>query len=303
MSSHSQCPEAGARSRMLTLPLLLLALAPAIGPVPLRGQDALPPPDSGWTPLFNGRDLSGWTPKIRGYALGEDPLGTFRVEEGLLTVGYEGYDTFQERFGHLFHETPYSAYRLLVEYRFVGEQVPGGPGWALRNSGVMFHSQDPATMGLSQDFPVSLEAQFLGGNGVDPRPTLNLCTPGTHVEMAGELVEQHCVTADSPTFHGEAWVTVELIVRGGDRIVHLVQGDTVLTYGHPVVGGGVVDGVPPDVKVDGTLLTGGFIALQSESHPVQFRRVWIRELDPGPSGGAVNEAFRLLDRTAPSHSR
>jgi len=156
--------------------------------------------------------------------------------------------------------------------------VQGGPGWALRNSGVMFHSQSPGSMLRDQDFPISLEAQFLGGNGVDERPTSNLCTPGTHVEMDGELVEAHCITARAPTFHGEEWVTADLIVRGGASIVHVIDGDTVLAYGSPVIGGGVVDGFDPSEKEDGRALTSGFIALQSESHPIQFRRVALRRL-------------------------
>ena len=249
-----------------------------IGSLLLSGCAAQEPE---WTPLFNGEDLTGWTPQIRGSALGEDPAGTFRVEDGLLTVGYEGYDAFDARFGHLFWEAPLSHYRLLVEYRFVGEQAAGGPEWALRNSGVMFHAQAPETMGRDQDFPISLEAQFLGGNGTDPRPTANLCTPGTHVHVEGELVEQHCVGASAPTFHGDEWVTVELVVRGGDSVTHLVNGDTVMTYERPVIGGGSVSGFAPEAKPDGRALTGGWIALQSESHPVQFRRVLLRRLDPG----------------------
>lgn len=234
-----------------------------------------------WRPLFNGRDLTGWIPKIRGHAAGEDPYGTFRVEDGLLTVGYEGYARFDDRFGHLFHEVPLGAhYQLRVEYRFVGDQAPGGPGWAVRNSGVMIHAQAPATMGLDQDFPVSLEVQLLGGDGSATRPTANLCTPGTHVEIGGVLTERHCTPAAAPTFHGPQWVTVDVFVRG-DQIVHVVAGDTVLAYSRPVVGGGVVSGVPQEAKVDGTPLTGGYLALQSESHPVQFRRVLVRELEAG----------------------
>ena len=235
----------------------------------------------GWTPLFNGQDLAGWTPKIRGFALGEDPARTFRVEDGLLTVGYDGYDSFDDRFGHLFHETSRTHYRLLVEYRFVGEQAPGGPGWALRNSGVMLHAQAPETMLADQDFPVSLEAQFLGGTGAGERPTANLCTPGTHVEIDGALVEQHCIESTSETYDGDAWVTVELVVRGNESVTHLVNGDTVIAYARPVVGGGVVNGFDPEAKPDGTPLNGGYIALQSESHPIQFRRVWVRELEGG----------------------
>lgn len=231
-----------------------------------------------WEPLFNGRDLSGWTPKIRGYALGEDPMQTFRVDEGLLTVGYERYGDFGARYGHLFFERPFSHYRLLVEYRFVGDQAAGAEAWAFENSGVMVHAQAPGTMPAGQDFPISLEAQFLGGTGAERRPTANLCTPGTHVEMAGRLVEDHCIESASPTFPGNEWVTVELLVLGDSLLVHSVNGQEVLFYARPVVGGGVVDGFDPLAKPDGEPLRSGWIALQSESHPIQFRRVLIQDL-------------------------
>ena len=252
------------------------------GARPSRAESA----DAGWIELFNGRDLSGWVPKVRGHATGEDPYGTFRVEDGLLTVGYEGYQgPFEDRFGHLFHERAFSSYELELEYRFVGEQMDGGPGWAWRNSGVMLHAQSPESMLSDQDFPISIEAQLLGGDGNADRPTANLCTPGTHVSIDGVLSEAHCVESTSPTFHGDVWVRVRLVVRGDASIVHLVEGDTVIAYERPVVGGGVVDGFDPEVKQDGTALGTGYIALQSESHPVQFRAVRIREI-PGPAPGA-----------------
>ena len=231
-----------------------------------------------WTPLFNGSDLTGWIAKIRGHAIGEDPYQTFRVVDGLLTVGYEQYGMFDDRFGHLFYAEPFENYALRIEYRFVGEQAAGGPSWAIKNSGVMFHAQHPQSMGVDQDFPISLEAQFLGGNGSQPRPTHNLCTPGTHVHMGGTLITQHCVVADAPTYHADEWVTVDLIVRGHERIEHLIDGVTVLTYAHPVVGGGSVNGHHPSAKRDGKALSGGYIALQSESHPIQFRQVLVRQL-------------------------
>lgn len=235
-----------------------------------------------WIQLFNGRDLDGWTPKITGFDLGEDPWRTFRVVDGLLTVAYESYEAFDNRFGHLFYAEPYSSYHLRVQYRFVGTQVPGGPAWAERNSGVMFHSQTPESVLRDQDFPVSLELQFLGGNGTDSRPTANLCTPGTHVHMNGALVERHCVAATAPTFHGEHWVTAELIVRGGTSIRHVVQGDTVLAYDEPVVGGGDVNEFRDPRRPAGSSVDRGYLALQSESHPIQFRRVEIRVLPGDP---------------------
>jgi hypothetical protein len=256
--------------------------AAALASVAASGCAAPEPATFEWVELFNGRDLTGWTPKLRGSELGVDSARTFRVEDGLLTVSYDGYETFANRFGHLFYEQPFSRYRLLVEYRFVGDQAPGGEAWAFKNSGVMLHAQAPESMLPGQDFPISLEAQFLGGNGTDARPTANLCTPGTHAEIDGSLVEQHCIESSSDTYHGDEWVTFEAVVIGDSLVTHVVDGDTVLTYARPAVGGGVVSGFDPAAKPDGRPLTGGYIALQSESHPIQFRRVLLRPLEPGP---------------------
>ena len=90
--------------------------------------------EEGWVQLFNGKDLTGWTPKITGYPAGENFGNTFFVEDGILKVSFEAYDKFDGRFGHLFHEKSFSNYIIRVEYRFVGEQCMGGPGWATRNS-------------------------------------------------------------------------------------------------------------------------------------------------------------------------
>jgi hypothetical protein len=240
-----------------------------------------PQSETEWIELFNGRDLTGWTVKIAGSDAGQDPWGTFRVDDGLLTVGYEAYDEFDDRFGHLFYDEPFSRYRLLVEYRFVGGQVPGGPGWAFKNSGVMVHAQSARSMLRNQDFPISLEAQFLGGDGTDLRPTANLCTPGTHVEIGGVLEKDHCISSTAPTVHGEEWVTVELLVLGDSLIAHIIDGDTVIQYARPVIGGGTVTGYDDELFEEGRPLTEGFIALQSESHPIQFRRVLLQPLRGG----------------------
>ena len=249
---------------------LLAALAAVLG-APASVAD---PNAEDWIELFNGEDLTGWTAKIRGYPAGENFANTFRVEDGSITVDYDGYDDFDDRFGHLFYRQPFSHYRLRVDYRFVGAQADGGESWATRNSGVMIHAQDPATMPPEQDFPISLEAQFLGGLGDGKsRPTANLCTPGTHVEYAGEFTSTHCIESTSATFDGDQWVTIEVLVLGGERIVHYVNGTAVIEYGNPTLGGGVVSGHRPDMKPEGKPLASGFIALQSESHPIQVRRV------------------------------
>jgi hypothetical protein len=167
---------------------------------------------------------------------------------------------------------------LRIEYRFIGEQANGGAGWATKNSGVMLHCQSPESMGLDQNFPISIEAQFLGGLNNGDRPTGSLCTPGTHVKMEGELVTQHCITANSPTYHGEEWVTMDFLVLGDEMVAHIIDGDTVIQYTDPVIGGGAVSNFDPAAKPDGQALKEGYIALQSESHPIQFRKVLIKDL-------------------------
>lgn len=231
-----------------------------------------------WTPLFNGKDLTGWIVKIAGSELGEDPWNTFRVEDGLLTVNYENYDEFDDRFGHLFYEEPFSRYELRIVYRILGSQVPGAPDWAYKNNGIMLHSQSPESMLKDQHFPISIEAQLLGGNGTDERPTANVCTPGTHVVIDGELVEQHCTSSHSRTVHTDEWVTVDLLVLGDSLIAHVMDGDTVLMYSRPVVGGADSTELAASGLEDGQPLTGGYIAIQSESHPTQFRQIMIRQL-------------------------
>lgn len=234
-----------------------------------------------WIQLFNGKDLTGWTPKIRYHELGDNFGETFRVEDGLLKVRYDAdkYPMFGEKFGHIFYEKPFSNYRLRVEYRFVGEQCAGGPGWATRNSGMMLHCEDPKLMTLDQDFPTSIEFQILGGNGTDTRTTANLCTPGTNVMMDDALVTRHCTSSSSETYHGDQWVTVEVEVRGSGEVKHIVDGKVVLSYTKSQL-----DDRDPHAKMlaekqGGLLLTGGYISLQSESHPCDFRKVELMILE------------------------
>lgn len=233
-----------------------------------------------WVPLFNGKNLDGWIPKIKGFPAGENFANTFRVEDGLLKVVYDNEKygpRFRGRFGHLFYHRKFSHYRLRVEYRFVGQQAPGGPDWAVRNSGVMIHGESPDTMEKDQDFPASIEVQLLGGNGKDERPTANLCTPGTNVVMNGELITRHCTNSTSKTYHGDQWVTVEIEVDGNKVVRHVVEGKTVLEYNQPQLDERDAHAKKLAEK-QGIMLSAGTISLQSESHPVEFRKVEILNL-------------------------
>lgn len=255
---------------------LTLALSGALAVGAMAAEPA--EKEEGWVSIFNGKDLEGWTPKIRYHELGENWNNTFRVEDGVIKVSYDQYDgKFNETFGHLFYKTPYSHYKFRMEYRFTGDQIADGPGWALRNSGIMLHGQDPATMEKDQDFPVSIEVQLLGGDGEKERTTANLCTPGTNVVLKGELFEPHCVNSRSKTYHGEQWVKVEVEVQGNDFIQHSINGEKVFEYEKPQLD--PKDEYAQKLIKDGNLMiSGGTISLQSESHPVEFRNIEIMDL-------------------------
>ena len=227
--------------------------------------------------IFNGKNLDGWTVKIKGHPVGKNFKDTFRVEDGVMKVGYAGYGKFDDRFGHIFYKVKFSHYRIRLEYRFVGDQIQGGPGWAFRNSGIMLHCQDPKTMRVEQDFPVSIEVQLLGGGATGQRPTANLCTPGTNVVMEGKLQTRHCFSSKSKTYRGDQWVKVEVEVRGGEVIEHFVNGESVMRYTKAQYDPRDAD-AKQLIKKGQLELTEGYISLQSESHPVEFRKIEVQQL-------------------------
>jgi len=218
-----------------------------------------------WISLFNGKDLEGWTPKFVGYKAGENYKNTFRVVDGLLTVSYDQWEQFNSVFGHLFYKTEFSHYKIRAVYRFIGDQVSGGPGWARRNNGLMLHGQTVESMTLKQDFPASIEVQLLGGFEEGRRTTANLCTPGTHVVFNDRVDKRHCLSSRSKTFRGDQWVTCEVEVRGSEGLRHFVNGELAMEYKLPQLD-------------DGTLIEKGTISIQAESHPTQFKSIEVLEI-------------------------
>ncbi len=275
-------PPAAAGGRRRRAAALALVAGGALGCAPTRTPDgARADPDRPeWLALFNGRDLTGWTAKVAGHPAGENYAGTFRARGGVIEARYDGYGgAYRARFAHLYYDRPYSHYLLAFEYRLVGELYPGAPSYTLRNSGVMIHSQDPRTMPPAQNFPISVEMQLLGGLGDGrPRPTGNMCSPGTAVVFEGKLDPRHCINSASPTYDGERWVRAAVLVLGDSVVKHVVEGDTVLTYTRPQMAEGVVTGFDPARLRPGAPLASGFIALQAEGQPVDFRDVRLLDL-------------------------
>ena len=252
-----------------------------------------------WQSLFNGKDLTGWDIKIAGHKVNDNYKNTFIVEDKMIRVNYKEYDKFTTEYGHMYYNKPFSHYKIRLQYRFTGTQVPGGASWNVRNSGIMLHSQSAASLGLDQDFPISLEMQYLGGLDAGERTTGNLCTPGTIVDIDGKTTEQHCINSTSKTYNGDQWVTAEAIVLGDSIVYHMIGGDTVLVFTNPKIGGGYVgkdhnfkDGKVASeeewIKKSGSPLGSGYIALQAESHPIDFKNIELLNLQGCMDPKAIN---------------
>lgn len=244
-----------------------------------EGEPPAAPAEEEWIALFNGENLDGWIVKIAGYDLNDNIGNTFRVEDGILKVSYDQYDEFGRQFGSLSYKDKFSHYRLRVEYRFVGEQAAGGPEWGFRDSGVQYHGQDPATMTKEQEFPVCVEMNFIGGSGSGERPTGNVCSPGTHVVLNGELFTEQCASTSTKTIHGDEWVMAEVEVHGNTSITHRVNGEVVTTYTQPQL-----DETAPDAQRlleagHPKMVQEGYISLQSNSHPIEFRTIALLPLE------------------------
>lgn len=229
-----------------------------------------------WVALFNGKNLDGWTMKINGIPMGENFGNTFRVENGILSVKYDQYKTFDSRFGALYYKKKFTNYRLKVEYRFVGELTPGAPAWGFRDSGVQYHCQSPESVGLNQQFPVCLEFNLHGGNGKDARPTGEICALGTFVEINGKRNESNCTPPTTKrTFHGDQWVTLEIDVQG-EKIIHFINGEEVIRFENPRfrldhdIAKAMINGTDDKVR-------DGYLSLQSNSHPIDFRKIEVLE--------------------------
>jgi hypothetical protein len=272
------------------LTLLTLLIVQSAAPADWRSA---PPAD--WQLIFNGRNLDGWVVKLAHHEAGDNYADTFRVENGVIRVMYDKYGDFGARFGHLFYKQVVSHYVLALEYRFFGDQAKGGPGYARLNSGVMVHSQAPETILKDQDWPISVEAQFLAGG----RTTMNVCTPGTEIFMKGVMVKAHCTNSSSRIYGNDEWVAVEVEVLGSARVRHLIDGQPVLQYETPTIGGGVANGFDPAIKKDGTILERGYIGLQAESQPVEFRNVRLLNLSGcmNPASPAYRAYFVHRDET------
>ena len=253
------------------------AIAVAVVVLSVSACTAMPHRGETWQSLFDGKTLNGWTPKIRGFPLGENYRDTFRVKDGAIAVSYDKYDQFGERFGHLFYEKPLTgAYKLRFEYRFSSSHPADTPAWAIANSGVMIFGQDPRTMAVDDSFPVSVEAQLLGPAPGQERYNGNMCSPGTHVVIDSKLEKTHCINSKYPADPNDRWITFEVDVSADGVVTQKVNGVTTIVYSDVQLDpeGKMANSKPLIAAAVGkVMLEGGTISLQSEGNPIEFRKI------------------------------
>lgn len=235
--------------------------------------------DSDWIPLFNGKNLDGWTVKINGKPINENIHNTFYVKNGMLKVSYDGYEKFDMQFGHIFTNITYSHYIVRVDYKILGTGMPDAPHWTNLNSGIMLHAQSPQSMRIHQAFPVSLEGQFLAEGATAGTQTGNAVTPGMHIEIDGKLNKEHIINSNSKLFPVDTWVTFEAEVNGHEEIIYRVNDEEVIRFTHPQL-----DDTDKDAKrliAAGATkhVSYGHIALQAEGQPIWFKNIKIKVLE------------------------
>ena len=236
-------------------------------------------PEGQWISLFNGKNLDGWSVKIAGHAFNDNYGNTFRVEDGLLKASYDQYGKFGRQFGSIFYNKKLSHYWFRAEYRFVGKQASGAPSWAYQNSGIQFHSQAPESMGLTQEFPVCVEFDMVGAGFLGRHPTGDVCQTGTRVKIGGAVLLDKCSKLSQVAIPGEEWVTILAEVQGATRVRQIVNGALVVEYTDLTLDEKDAEASRLLKSGSDKQLASGYISIQANGHPIEFRRIEILPLD------------------------
>jgi hypothetical protein len=227
--------------------------------------------------IFNGQDLTGWVPLIKKSAFNVNYQNTFRADPAnqIIRVTYEDYpDTdFDGRYGMLYYDKYLTDYRVRLTYRFREPQAQNPSQWGKNNTGLMLFGIDPRDVMGDPDFPPAIEIQLLGTPSTGGTNNANLCQPGGMwvSKLFGENngSGNGCKASKSgPAPTAGEWVTIEAEV--------LVSGETKI-YQHP-------ETITPVLSISGPMynnqpVLGGYMAIQSESQPVEFKDIELKELN------------------------
>ena len=134
-------------NRALCAGIMFVALVGRTG----AAEDQPISPSDGVIRLFNGKDLSGWTPWLKGIGR-KNPNQVYSIKDGAIRISGEG-------LGYLATEKSCKDYRLIVEYKW-GERTDGSGN--VRNSGILLHAVG-ADGGANGVFMTCIEVQLAQG--------------------------------------------------------------------------------------------------------------------------------------------
>jgi 3-keto-disaccharide hydrolase len=284
-----------------------LLLVVSLSAVVISGQ-------SGWTPLWNGKDLDGWTtwmgqPEAGSEVAGlkkdatgkyTEPIGSGRDPLRVFTVlrdvdGRPAIRISGEVFGELRSKGSFKDYHLKLQFKWGDKKWPPRDRPATpRDSGLLYHVHAPPGLaGRTWARSIELQIQehdvgdlYAVGSAIAVRAKPRAGTqPALYdYDPAGEWTffsqsqgaSGRCIKQpDNEQPTGE-WNTVELIAFREDAI-HIVNGKVVMRLHGPM-------------RIDGDVpapVTSGPIILQSEGAEVFFRDIEIRSMTAIPPEFAV----------------
>lgn len=268
---------------------------------PERAQNA----DADWQPLFNGKDLTGWHVVLTPDHKGIGPDKVFQVHDGVIHAYQDVPQGAPVPVGFLASDDRYSWYELKLEFRWVGKRF--APRVArVRDAGALYHAGDEQKV-----WPRCFELQIQEGdvgdcylvNGIRVTTTVNPAKLKSDVHQYLPAAEggvsevrggpKILRIVKSSTHEVEGWNTVDVIVRGGDEVIHKINGDEVFRATNLKQLASDPSGVTsaanvkqPDASpMQWIPLTSGRVLLQAEYAEVQYRNVQIRPLPGGPFKG------------------
>ncbi|MEO7299923.1 MAG: DUF1080 domain-containing protein [Verrucomicrobiota bacterium] len=209
--------------------------------------------ESGWTPLFNKKDFSGWYIISGSFKKNDDPNHLFQIHDGMVHIYKDADDRSNQPSGYIVTEKEYSNYHLRFQYKW-GTKKFGAKVDAQRDAGLLYH-----VIGPDGVWPKSVECQVQEGDTgdiftvntrvvttVDPTTTNQVSTLVTNAS-SGEIKTNSSVRPKfldakdggveivqgvsggirrvmrNPENEKEGWNTVEVITRGSSS-THLING-------------------------------------------------------------------------------
>jgi hypothetical protein len=226
--------------------------------------------DSGWVAIFNGVNFDGLYSRMYTKEVTDIPNKTFTVLDGTIRItqgtGWEQ--------GHIGTDKKYSHYRARVEYKFDGTDG---------NAGLTYHG-DEVPPRMSNNWPRSIECQMQQGNA-GRAYSIAMCTFKTRAksgsyDSTGTVVEVCEKAPCNARDYGASeirdkkgqWNTMEIIVRGSDSAIHIVNDKAVMKVWDiraPTSGNDYATLVP---------YGSGSLALQAEGASITYKNWEIMEL-------------------------